>query len=472
MLSLLTLNLMAKEVVVNPDKYEWISEKDYTFQKAKAKDRANRKLASNNEITDDLMSKEYKSFRDKFLSIKSPEELDKYLIEVDSKYDSYPNDLKVIVALISPLKEMKSFAYKAYPLATKEKITHSMVVTQILNYASFMKINLPTEQWMAGFRYVTEPFSLNDENEKINSVSDLQSFVGNRLYPAMLKSAVRLSKISISDRFVFDNKLLYGTASFSDNFKRFKTFGEAERFTALSLIHQGLAQAARFQAYNVDDLIPFMKEIASLYGYDSAFLSEVDGVSAKKIHKVLTKDKYKNLFKLNPNGELNMAVAYKHMKESTRLALIAWSETRDRGASETDLFNSELITAFTNRIDSNAEVVERIVNGQTTIRSDITGETITVNFPSFYLKPLKDLKAMAPIDFDEGEKQLTKSIEGKKLKYRNYFYGRSINWNVDAYKNVFPEIHKGESVANYTKILNQAAGSDLMAMIINTGIIY
>lgn len=467
-----SFNIMAREVVVSPNNYQWMSEKDYTFQKSTAKERSSRKVASQNEITDDLMSKEYKAFRTKFLTLKTPEELDAYLTELDSKYDTYPDDLKLTVALITPWKVMKSFVYKTYPLATKEKITHSAIVTQILNTASFIKINLPTDQWMAGFKYVTEPMSLDVDQERISTVEELQSFVGEKVYPELLKSANRISKIKISEKMIWDNKLLYGVGSFSDNFKRFKTFGEAERFAVLSSLHANMAAAARFQAYNVTDLVPFMKEIASLYGYDSALFSEVDGVTAKKIQNVLMKPKYKNLFVLRPNGAQNMASAYKHMKESTRLGLISWTETRDRGADENDLFNSEFVTAMTTRVDRNAEIIERVMMGPTTLRSDLTGEVIDVNFPNLYLNPIKDLKSLAPIAFEEGPKHINKLISNKKFQFRNYFYGRAIKWNESAYRNIFPELKSGENVSNYVRILNQSSGSELITSVVNASIIY
>ena len=160
------------------------------------------------------------------------------------------------------------------------------------------------------------------------------------------------------------------------------------------------------------------------------------------------------------------------MKESTRFALVSWSETRDRSYRESDLFGSDIVASVSTRIDNNAEMLEKIVYGQTTIRSDVTGEVITVNYPSLYLSPIKDLKMLAPVKFEAGEKTLVKRIDGNSMKYRNYFYGRSIGWNVDAYRNLFPEIKNGEVVSQYTKILNQSTGSDLLGMVLNSAIIY
>lgn len=449
----------AKEaIVVNPGKYEWTTEKAFTKEKEKAVDRAKRKIASSQEITDDLMSKELKAFRERYLAIKTPEELEKLLVEADANYESYPQDLKFIVALATPMHALRAYTYKMYPLVTKEKLSHSVILSNVLNFASMMKINLPTDQWMAGFKYASEPMMAEDNANRFYTTEDVQNFVGKTMYPELLKAASRIKALNFSDRIIWDNKLFYGTASFQDGFKRYNTIGEAERLATLSSLHFALAGAARFQAYNVADLISFSKEIASLYGYDSLF-SEVDGVTAKKVHDVLSKPKYKNLFTLRANGVENMQTAFKHLREGSRLAVVSWQELKDRSVSDADLFNPNYFDGFNNRIDRGAENVEKMLNGKTLVRSDITGEVVTVDFPAFYSNPPKDLKALGPVAFEGGEKHLTKTIAGKTVKFRNYFYGRSTGWDLKAYSAIFPELKRGEDVSKSVRIINQSNGA-------------
>lgn len=468
----------AKEVVVvNPGNYEWSSDKTFTWEKEKAVDRAKRKIASNQEITDDLMSKELKAFRERYLAAKTPEDLEKLLVELNAHYDSYPQDLKFFAALVTPMHALRAFTYKMYPLATKEKLSHSIVLSNVLNFASMMKINLPTDQWTAGFRYTSEPVMAEDDANRFYTTEDVQNFVGKVMYPEMLKAASRIKALNFADnRIVWDNKLFYGTASFQDGFKRYNTIGEAERLATLSSLHFALAGAARFQAYNVADTIAFSKEIASLYGYDSLF-SEVDGVTAKKVHDVLIKTKYKNLFTLRANGAINMQVAFKHLKEGSRLAVVAWQELKDRPASESDLFNPNYFDGNFSRIDRGAENVEKMMSGKTLVRSDVTGEVVAVDFPAFYMNPPRDLKVLAPISFEDGEKHLTKTISDasgkmRTVKYRNYFYGRSVGWDLKAYSTIFPELKKGEDVSRAVRIINQSNGAFHAADQLNTFIIY
>jgi hypothetical protein len=471
-----TNNKMVKTIVVDSGNYEWTSDKEFSFQKTKALERANRKVASDNELNDDTMSAELKHFREKFLAIKTPNELDTMINELDANYEKYPSDLKMMAALIIPMKNLRAFNYRIYPFITKEKITHSVALTQVLNMASFMKINLPTDQWMAGFKYISEPIKLEDESERIFSMDDFQNFVGLKVYPALLKAATRISKIKITDRMIWDNKLFYGTASFSDNLKRFKSIGEAERLAILSGLHSAMANVSKFESYNFSDIIPYSKEVASLYGYDSAFLSEVDGVTAKKVHEVLIKSKYRNLFTLKNLGEKNLLTSLKHLRESTRLALLAWTEMRERTGNESELFNSEIFTSGVSRIDHSAEVYEKMLAGPTTIRSDVTGEIISVNIPTIFTNPVHDLKSYFPNGFEESTKMLTKEIteQGKsqKFTYRNYFYGRTNRFDFDSYKTIFPEIKSGEGVLKMIRIVNQSLGADFVATNLNPFVMY
>lgn len=451
-------------VVVNPENYSWSSDTQFVFEKQKATERAKRKIASNVELTDDLMSKEYKTFRDKFLAIKTPEELDKHLIEIDANYNTYPDDLKFIVAILTPLKSLRAFTYRIYPLVTKEKISHSIILSNVLRFASMMSVNLPTSQWKAGFKYTSEPFTAADDEFRFRTTEDFQDFAGKIIYPELLKAAGRIKALNFSsDKIIWDNKLWYGTASFQDGFKRYNTIGEAERLAALSSIHNALAIAARFQAYDIQEFMPFTKDMAGLYGYDS-FFSEVDGVTAKKIHEVLMKPKYKKLFTLREHGAQNMAVAFKHLRESSRLGVLSWVELRDRSANDQDVFNPNFFDGYNGRIDKTAENLEKMMSGKNSFRSDVTGEVLTVDFPSFYSNPPQDLKSLFPVSFEGGEKNLSKQIKlangkTKEVKYRNFFYGRSIAWDLKSYNTIFPDLKNGEDVSKAIRILNQTAGA-------------
>lgn len=456
--------------------YDWMTDKTFVQRKQTAIERSKRSIASGLEVNDSLMSKEYKAFRKTFLEIKTPQELDKQLEIIEANYDRYPDDMKLIVAVLSPMRVMRAFTYKVYPLVTQEKVAHSAILTRVLNFAAFMKINLPTDQWNAGFKYLTEPM-MEDDLARINSPEELQAFVGTKLYPAFLKASKRINAIDLgSNPVVWDNKLLYGTGSFQDNFKRYQLVGEAERLAVLAGIHASLGDMARFQAYNVDQYLSLTKDLSSLYGYDSMF-SPVDGLTAQKVQHVFMKPKYRSLFTLRENGEGNLQASYRHTKESTRLFVLAWQELKNRDSNDLQVLRSAMVMPFSTEIDKSIEASEKMISERTTVRSEITGEMITVDLPALYNNPPRDLKAFLPTGFDQSNKTLThkvqlKSGKTKDIVFRNYFHGRPTQWNAKAYSTLFPDVKKDSDVPEVVRVLNQATGSGPVAASVNFFMLY
>lgn len=456
--------------------YKWMTKKELEKSKRQALKRGKRKIASENEISEEAMSEKFRDFRDTFLTIKTKEEVEKFLLKMDAEYDSYPDDLKFYAAQMVPFLGLKSFSYKMYPLLKREKITHSVLVSRVLDFASFMRINFPTEQWDAGFRFASEPFVADEE--RFNNSVELQAYISSTLYPSFMKAAQRIQALDFKgNKIAWDHKLFYGTASFSDNFKRYRYLGEAERVATLSSLHEGMAWMKRFTAYNVKGSMKLAKDLGTLVGIDS-FFSAVDGVTAKKVKNVFTKDDHKELYTLLPNGKADLQTAFNHIREAARLQIIAWNEVKDRPANELDAMNSMILDPFRDRIDRGAETLERIVDGPVKIRSDVTGELVTVNLPAFYANPPQDLKSLLPTEFEGGNKNIKKELQtrdGKKtkrVKYRNYFYGRAVGWDLKAYKTLFPELKSGRDVSTATRILNQSAGSFPVAVGMNAFMLY
>jgi hypothetical protein len=459
-----------------PNQYSWMTKKQLEKSKVQAKKRGKRSVASQNEISEEAMSEKFRDFRDTFLTIKTKEEVEKFLKKMDTEYDNYPDDLKFFAAQMIPFLTLKSFSYKMYPLLKREKITHSVLVSRVLDFASFMRINFPTEQWDAGFRFASEPFVADEE--RFEEADDLQKYVDNTMYPAFMKAATRIQALNFSgSKIAWDHKLFYGTASFTDNFKRYRYLGEAERVATLSSLHEGMAWMKRFTAYNVKGSTKLAKDLGTLVGVDS-FFSAVDGVTALKVKGVFDREDHKDLYTLLPNGKADLQIAFNHIREAARLQIIAWNEVKDRPANELDALNSMILDPFRDRIDRGSETLEKIVDGPVKIRSDVTGELVLVDLPAFYANPPKDLKSLLPTEFEGGDKNIKKKLRTsdgkreKRVKYRNYFYGRAVGWDASAYKTLFPELKNGRQVSSATRILNQSAGSFPVAMGMNAFMLY
>ena len=292
------------------ESYEWMKTSDFLKKKQQiAKKNVQRKLASNQNLTDDAMSLEMKAFRAVLIGVKN-QETKKYIesymkkkqlkscapirlisqegglqtkqevhqcIEfLDKNYNTFPNDLKLLAAQLVVLKSFRSIAYKMFPLISKEKVTHSILVTRIFKLASFMKINLPTAQWEAGFRYLTEP--LFSEEKRIETSDEFQDYIARHITPALVKAAIRIKNIDLkNEKVIWDNQLLYGPASFSDDMKRFLQIGEPEKYISLANLHHGLVWTYRIQAYNISGLMDLAKNIGSLYGFDGFLFRKVEG---------------------------------------------------------------------------------------------------------------------------------------------------------------------------------------------------
>ncbi|OUR93688.1 hypothetical protein A9Q84_19690 [Halobacteriovorax marinus] len=462
--------------------YKWISHEKTVKAKVKAKKRGRRSISSKVEVDDSRLSKEFKSFRKTYLSIKDPIELEKQLRHIDKNYDSYPDDLKLVAAILTPMLEMKSFAYRMYPLLKREKVTHSVLLTRVYRFASFMSVNLPTDQWDAGFRFMSEPFEYEMTNNRFHKTSDLQEFVTNKIYPALAKAAERVQALDFStNNMTWDHKLLYGTASFQDEFKRYRLIGESERLLLLANLHYGLSWSARFSAYNVSGTLSLVKDMGSLYGIDSMFgFSKVDGVTAKKIVAKINKRKYKKLFTILDGGKEKMQLSFKHLREAARVSVVAWEEMKERRngeANESALIRSEMFESFIGRIDRGAETFVDIVNGPTIVRSDITGEVITVDLPKFLMNPPKDLKSLLPTSFTSADDMKSKKIANKSgkmksVKFRNYHYGKATSWELKSYNTLLPEVKNGDDISTAARILNQSPGAAPVALIINPFMMY
>jgi hypothetical protein len=452
-----------------------MTSKELQKSKKMAVKRGKRKIASENTISEDAMSEEFRKFRDKFLTIIKKEEVEEHLLSLNKNYDSYPDDLKFFAAQMIPFLTFKSMAYRLYPLVKKEKIAHSVVLTRVLNFASFMRINLPTTQWEAGFRFASEPFT--GDQDRFESAEELQAYTESTIYPALMKAAQRLQDLDFSGtKVVWDHKLFYGTASFTDNFKRYRYVGEAERIATLASLHEGMAWIKRFSAYSVKGSMELAKDLGMLVGVDS-FFSKVDGVSARKVTSVFNKDDHKDLYILLDGGKEKVQLAFSHLREAARLQVIAWHEVKDRPANELDAMNSLILDPFRDRISRGSETLEKIVSGPTVIRSDVTGELVKVDLPAFYANPPKDLKSLLPNEFRGGDKTIkkklaTKSGKTKRVKFRNYFYGSAVGWDINSYKSLFPEIKDGRDIAKAARILNQSAGSFPVAMGMNAAMVY
>ncbi|MBY0517831.1 MAG: hypothetical protein K2P81_13050 [Bacteriovoracaceae bacterium] len=452
--------------------YTWTTLSKVKEGKAKFSNQK-RNPSNQNSGDESMMSDAFRKTRDQFLKLKSADEIEAFLNDLEQNYGSFKDeDQKFFVAHVLPLRELRGIAWRSAPVFSKAKITHSYVLTMLKNTQSSMKIFLPTEQWSAGFEYITTPYVREGKvAETFKNESDLVSHFSGPVRSSMLKAAKRIQAIDLNGKtIVWDNKLFFGKASFVDDVDRFRLVGEVERISSLASIHSSLAQISYQRAYSSENSMKLFQDMGKLYGVDG-FLSEVDGAPSSKRTNVLRKSTYKNYGTLLPDGQEWMAQSFHHLQESVRLTAMVWDQIKreDRPLTEAFLFDTSFARAYERGSDLSIENMLAIVEGPAQIRSAITGEMVKVDLPAFYKNPPQDLKAFLPTAFVEGSewKEMSlKDASGKvqTVKYRNYEIGRANNWDAQTYKQIFPDVKTGKDIPASVRVLSQSWGSWMSAM--------
>jgi hypothetical protein len=461
-----------KASVIQGD-FPWMTEAQVKKAKSEAQARNRRAIANGGEVNDQFTSQQFKAVRIKFLAASTPQELEAVISEMNASYNSYPQDLKLVAALLTPLLQFRAFTYKMYPFFSKKKLTHSFVVSRVQGFASYLRMNLPTAQWKAGFDYVTHP-SNEDDLKRFETTGELQDYLSTKVYPAYRNAIIRINALNFSnERVVWDNRFFYGTASFSSDFNRYQLLGEGERHALLSVLHFAVSDMAKFTAYNMESILSLMSDMAALYGYDG-FFSDVDGVSARKVKTVFEKPAYRDIFTLRSSANLDFA--FKHLKEGAHEYAIAWNELKDRN-DDRMMIRAAIFTPFIPRISGQAEEIEAMVSGRTIVRSNITGETATVDLPGFYASHPQDLKTLLPTGFDQSAQNLSYAVAMKNGKqtqvpFRNYYSGRATQWSIQAYKGIFPDTKLAGEPALFTRVLNESSAGMLALSIVQPFMMY
>jgi len=446
------------------------------------KQEKSRKIASelDQEYFEGKMSPEMKKFRDEFLKIKTAEELDAKLTELDKNYDKLQSeDIKFMAAQIIPMRALRGLVWRLVPTVEDTKITHSLLVTQVKSMAVNLKIFLPTEQWSAAFDYITQPFVQNgqfpfsDTGEAISqfprgSEMHVQAYMRNVVIPMMKTSAARLEKLDLSDdQVIWDNKLLYGPGSFPSAMDRYSLVGEVEKQTSLTYMYGTLSELAYQSAYSQEGGMKMNQQISKLYGWDS-FLSQIDGVPASKRINIIRDPKFAGWGRMYEDGQKWMNASWAFLARSVEHGDLAWTAMKSRPVSETYFADNSYALPFQRAIGLRMDNLKKMIEGPTMIRSFITDETTTVNLKDFYLNPVQDLKDLYATQFEGGSEMNTVTLNTKsgvkKLSYRNYTKGRPTGWKVEVYRKYFPRVNSGKDLEATARILSQGWGTSAVAM--------
>jgi hypothetical protein len=391
-------------------------------------------------------------FVESVLSVEHAADIDTILDQVEREYASYPADVKFIATQLLPLRLFKGFTYRFRPLVEKYRADHSASLFSLRETASFLNVFFPTNQWKAGFDYVTTPAA---NSTQWTRVADYQAFVVAELVPAAEKFLARMEEIQNTERIVVDNKILYGTASFQDNIDRYKVIMKDDIVAMIATTHGAIASMTAGAAYNFDAAPELLQELGKVVGLDGWFFESVEGFTSSERTRVVKQQKYNALFTLLPNGRSLMLKSFSHAKASIERARQAWSGIKNRPSNEASPLNSASFKPWSRMTELDLKNIEAIMAGPAALRSAVTGETIQVNLPEFFTNPPTDLKVFLPTQFNNDSRELT--ANGKK--YNNPYWGMATGWQLDAFKPYLPSVNSTADLWRASQILSQTWGA-------------
>lgn len=371
------------------------------------------------------MSNEFRALRDKFISIKTPDQLDEFLVDLDKGFNSIPSnaqDKRFIAAQMIPLRVFRGIFWRLAPTMADSRIAHSMIVTYLKNIAINGKIFFPVDSWKVGFEYVTQPFvengyppfdrkgmvvqafpssrpanSLGEERSSVDgrvspdlAVSQaakrssaeaaVQAYFIDTLIPALDTAAVRLEKqVRLTGQHYFDNKLWYSPGDFPTNRDRFAIIGEVERTAAISSLYTALSEAAYNAAYTWEHSIALSRELGKLYGFD-AFFSQVDGVPSKdRVSKMreFSDRGWGHLLRVPDDrgkgalGEILVRKSWEYLKKSVEYGKHAYREQNARKPDRMNLWDNSSTITFYDIVENRFENIEKMISGPTKMSSYI-----------------------------------------------------------------------------------------------------
>ncbi|MBC7427581.1 MAG: hypothetical protein H7336_03150, partial [Bacteriovorax sp.] len=429
-----------------------------------------RRPANSSMVDDSMMSKELKAIEARVHATKTSEGMDVLLTELDKNYESYPTDVKFYITQIMPTKAFRGFFYRLKPLFDgKSNFVHSQILTAAKKISTKAQVFLPYDHADAGFEFISSPYVETDGSmvRAFTQETDVQEWVVRELLPLINTSAARLEKLSLVEPIVWDEKMVFGSQSFTDGINRFKMVGEFEKNVSISGFYSAIAAMATIRAYSVQNTVALYKDIGFLYGFDGfGLFNRIDGVSADKISKVIRKPAFANTGTLMPDGDKWMEYAYHATQKSLKRLSMAWElSSNERKDESLYVFNTGFINVNRVEVEQNLQILNRVVMSKNveSLRSGVTGEIVQINYSKLFTAPPKDLKTFLPTTFDKKAKASREVILAngtkKTLTYRNFAEGSATGWDLKQFEAYFPSVKSNDDVNRTVRVINSVQGN-------------
>lgn len=417
-------------------------------------------------VGDKDLSPGFAKFREAFLSVKTPKEVDDLLAVAERDYAKYPMDVQFAVTKLAQLRPLRSIVYKLVPPFERNKVTHGILLSQFKELAELLLVYLPSNQWKAGFDYVTAP-SYYGENKQFGSILEFQDYVMAKVYPALEQAAARYTAMlnTMQRPVVWDNQLLFGFASFRDGLDRYRAVGIPEVALSLSRTHQAMQAVTFFCAYNRNDLVSVAETLGRMRGIDSIKWDWDSGYTTENSTKAVRKFSQYLVLRGDQGKEL-MKRSFGHLQHAVAYADLAIQVAKDAPVNDFATLKANVLDIRNREVRLRVATSKDLVSKPTALRSAITGEVVTVNVPAIFQNPPADLKAFLPTQFDpcDSKTREVETKEGGRVTFKNYFCGRATGWNAKAYAPYLNPPANKPNIGDALRVASETYGGGMIAL--------
>lgn len=444
----------------------------------------NRKVASAMSFNESDMSKDFRTLRDKWLQVSKASQMESLLKESKANYNSYSPDTKYFLAQMHLALPLRGIVWRMRKLFENNrkflgnKSSHVAAIQLVRGAVTGLSTFLPTKQTDAGIEFFTEPSAEMKNSDQFQSIAQFQQFIMQTLIPSMNDSIGKLlvlRKELKNENVIWDNKIVFGSATFEDELSRFIGHGPAEFNFVIATLYKAEHDLFVYCAFNQDHSIKVAGEIGAQFGIDSGSFSGDSsdlGITDKEKTGILRRAVASHHFlELRNDGNSGYGAkvlkeAYKALKNSVVFYERTYDYLQTKDGSQAMALNPVLFQPeIKKNFDKGIANMKAVVSGPAEVRDPVTGKTVSINLPAFYSQPPKSLGALMANGFEGGasEKNLTNK-HGETLTVRNYFSGRAISWDNNAWKTYVPSAagQSGKYMSEAARIIRYSFGTAMV----------
>lgn len=460
------------QFVLSTDSKDEASYKVSTQKKLNESQKMNRQIAQTDTIDEKgFLTPSFIEVRNQFFAVQSAEQLDAFINKLSDQdyYNKLDRDGQFLALQFISLKPYKSFVYRAKTYLGKHTVIRSAIITNLRIAAVAQKQFGAAQEQKAIFDYITTPMA--DMGSEIVTDADLEVFLIKEVMTATDANYRKyLTVVQKAEKPIrWDNKVYASFANFADSADRYAQVGMAEQYLILAGLEQTIAGQLVTAAYSLEGFSEMVNRMSKEFGIDSMnMITKVDGMSSKKRFEILSK--YPHLFKLKPGGEAYTRAAFGFLKASLQNTKLAWNsiDKNQTNSQITFAINPQVLTPFNRQINSGFANLDSLFSNGELSSSVVNGEKISINFEKLFTQPPQSVTIFYPTEFNSEKPVLTKTVNGKKMEYRNYLSDSAKAWSYSSYKEYVPNLKsqdgKNADIAKELRVLSQVWGANVLGL--------